>query len=154
MKLVVKIIKVAISTILVVVAALVLVVCAQRWWMANDASDIQGTWTIDASGKTVPITSSEITLTDDVTYTYTLDTFAKTITVKIGNYTGISHYVFSGDKKQLMLIDGTFNWAQTLTNDISDLLENVTSGAWRAESAGYTLHESTLGNHTRLNKVS
>lgn len=153
MKLVFKILKVAISTILLLFAVLVIILCAFRWWSANDVSQIQGNWEIAGTGKTVPITDSEITLTDDVTYTYTIDTFAKTIHVQIGNYSGTSHYVFSADKSEIMLIDGTFNWAQTLTNDVSDLIESITSGAWRADSAGYTLHENTLGTHTRLKRV-
>lgn len=148
-----KIIKVAITTVLVVIAISIIALCAFRWWAANDAYQFQGNWEIAGTGKTVPITDNEITLTDDVTYSYTLDTFAKTINVKIGNYTGSSHYVFSADKSEIMLIDGTFNWAQTLTNDVSDLIESVGSGAWRADSAGYTLHENTLGTHTRLKRV-
>jgi hypothetical protein len=128
-------------------------VIATRWVVANDASDIQGTWNIAGTDKEVPITSSEMTLTDDLTYSYTLDEFSKTIEVKLGSKSGKSHYVFSLNRQQIVIIDGEYDFFSSLAMDLSDFFSSIVSGTVSAQSAGYKSDESGR-TIIRLNKVS
>ena len=59
-----------------------------QWLRYDDAADIQGTWVIDGSSATITVTDSEIKMSDDVSYSYSLDTFSKTISFSFGKYAG------------------------------------------------------------------
>ena len=104
--------------VLVVVAVVVAFSC-WRWTFANDAQDIQGTWYIAGTQKTVDITSDGIKLADDVTYSYTIDEGAKTLSLSFGNMEGEARYRFSLDRQTLALRDGETTWGNSLSEDIS-----------------------------------
>ena len=109
----------------VVAGAVVLVVVAVvafscwRWTFANDAQDIQGTWYIAGTQKTVDVTADGIKLADDVTYSYTIDEGAKTLSLSFGNMEGEARYRFSLDRQTLALRDGETTWGNSLSEDIS-----------------------------------
>ena len=104
--------------VLVVVAVVVAFSC-WRWTFANDAQDIQGTWCIAGTQKTVEVTADGIKLADDVTYIYTIDEGAKTLSLSFGNMEGEARYRFSLDRQTLALRDGETTWGNSLSEDIS-----------------------------------
>ena len=106
------------AVVLVVVAVVVAFSC-WRWTFANDAQDIQGTWYIAGTQKTVDITSDGIKLADDVTYSYAIDEGSKTLSLSFGNMEGEARYRFSLDKQTLALRDGETTWGNSLSEDIS-----------------------------------
>lgn len=106
------------AVVLVVVAVVVAFSC-WRWTFANDAQDIQGTWCIAGTQKTVDVTADGIKLADDVTYSYTIDEGAKTLSLSFGNMEGEARYRFSLDKQTLALRDGETTWGNSLSEDIS-----------------------------------
>lgn len=106
------------AVVLVVVAVVVAFSC-WRWTFANDAQDIQGTWYIAGTQKTVDVTADGIKLADDVTYSYTIDEGAKTLSLSFGNMEGEARYRFSLDRRTLALRDGETTWGNSLSEDIS-----------------------------------
>lgn len=97
----------------VVIACVVAVVLAvgtgllswNQWFRYDDAADIQGTWTIDGSTATITVTDSEIKMNDEVSYSYSLDTFNKTISFSFGKYTGSGSYAFSPERTTLVITE-------------------------------------------------
>lgn len=77
-----------------------------RWYRFDDAADIQGTWRDVNTGTMLELDSSHLKIAGDVVYTYTLDTFAKTISYSLGNDNGFSSYRFSENRQELVLEDG------------------------------------------------
>lgn len=102
-----------------VVVAIVVAFSCWRWTFANDAQDIQGTWYIAGTQKTVDVTADGIKLADDVTYSYTIDEGAKTLSLSFGNMEGEARYRFSLDRQTLALRDGEITWGNSLSEDIS-----------------------------------
>ena len=76
-----------------------------QWLRYDDAADIQGTWVIDGSSATITVTDSEIKMSDDVSYSYSLDTFNKTISFSFGKYTGSGSYAFSPERDTLVITE-------------------------------------------------
>lgn len=101
------------------VAAVIIAFSCWRWTFANDVQDIQGVWYIAGTQKTVDITSDGIRLSDDVTYSYTIDEGSKTLSLSFGNMEGGARYRFSLDKQTLALRDGETTWGDSLSEDIS-----------------------------------
>lgn len=112
---------------------------------------MQGNWKIGTSEKIVPITSDKIALTDDATYSYDLDKTAKKITVKLGDMSGNSHYSFSFDRRQLVIVDKNLNALEAFFTDVSDLFFSVTDGSFSLSKGGFD-HGNEDGI-IRLNKV-
>lgn len=91
-----------------------------RWFLYDDTTEFQGTWQLADSAKVVPIDGATIELTDDVAYSYTLDTVAKTINFSFGNKSGGGRYRFSTDRSQLVITEGeTYSVVSTLLDDIA-----------------------------------
>ena len=90
-----------------------------RWTFANDAQDIQGTWYIAGTQKTVDVTADGIKLADDVTYSYTINEGAKALSLSFGNMEGEARYRFSLDRQTRALRDGETTWGNSLSEDIS-----------------------------------
>ncbi|MBR2789796.1 MAG: hypothetical protein IKD70_04165, partial [Eggerthellaceae bacterium] len=117
----------AVLFFLVLAALLVLTgfLSRERWYMHDDAFDIQGTWIIRGDAArghdeaTITITDSKIILDKDTTYGYTLDTRSKIITYTFQDLQGTGHYRFSADRKWLIIEDGNFNWFITCAEDFS-----------------------------------
>ena len=127
--------RIALSVAIGVFAAFVVACIAlavDRWWVHDDAQDIQGTWYIYDTEVAIPIGPETIGISEDAVYEYTIDTQAKTVTYRIGNLTGTSHYRFSSDRSQIALIeDGKKVFTATLFDDISwwfTSLANAISG--------------------------
>lgn len=127
--------RIALSVAIGVLAAFVVACIAlavDRWWVHDDAQDIQGTWYIYDTEVAIPIGPDTIGISEDAVYEYTIDTQAKTVTYRIGNLTGTSHYRFSSDRSQIALIeDGKKVFTATLFDDISwwfTSLANAISG--------------------------
>lgn len=94
-----------------------------RWFSADDAADIQGTWYLAGTSTPIEITEDRINLTKDVSYRYALDTGDKTIAFTFTNLAGSGCYRFSLDRNQLALVDGSFTGGDTLGRDIGWTLE-------------------------------
>ncbi len=94
-----------VSVVLVALAVATSVLAWNQWLRYDDAADIQGTWRVEGSTATFTVTSSDIQLTSDVSYPYTLDTFAKTISFSFGNYEGGGSYVFSPERDVLTITE-------------------------------------------------
>lgn len=123
------------------VAAFVLVVAAafswQRWLRFDDAQDFQGAWyaadTLSESGvaqetdaaHAVSISADAIQLTDDVAYSYHLDSWSKTLSFSFGKYVGSGSYQFSLDRRILVIKDGSYSWFSTLGDDAVWMFQNL-----------------------------
>ena len=94
-----------VSAVLVVLAVATSLLAWNQWLRYDDAADIQGAWRVEGSTATFTITDSQIQLTDEVSYPYTLDTFAKTISFSFGNYEGGGSYVFSPERDVLTITE-------------------------------------------------
>ena len=120
-----KILKVLAWIIVALTLVIVIAFCGTRWWFVNDVSDIQGNWKTEGSDAVFPITDTSLKLTDDVTYTYDIDTLSKTITTHLGNIQGKSHYRFSADRKTLYLQDANYDWLQSVNEDIKYFIASM-----------------------------
>ena len=123
-----------------------------RWFFVNDASDIQGTWNIVGTEKNIPITDTEMTLDEDLTYKYSLDQVSKKINVKLGNMSGTSHYKFSLDRSELVVFDGDYDELKSFNLDVLDFWKSVQDKTFSPTSAGYT--DCTDLKVIRLKKVA
>ena len=92
------------------------------------------------------IDGETIKLTEDVSWSYKLDTDAKTISYTFGNMEGSGRYRFSLDRSQLVISDGSgYTWLSTLADDIAwqfDQLVRAIQGQPQEEppsGAGYTV---------------
>lgn len=123
-----------------------------RWFFVNDASDIQGTWNIVGTEKNIPITDTEMTLDEDLTYKYSLDQVSKKINVKLGNMSGTSHYKFSLDRSELVVFDGDYDELKSFNLDFLDFWKSFQDKTFSPSSAGYT--DLTDLKVIRLKKVA
>ena len=86
-----------------------------RWLRYDDAAEFQGEWQTHGTTAVVVIDGETIKLTEDVSWSYTLDTDAKTISYTFGNMEGSGRYRFSLDRSQLVISDGDgYSWLSTL----------------------------------------
>lgn len=76
-----------------------------QWFRYDDAADIQGTWVIDGSSQSITINETDIVMTSDVSYPYTLDTFQKTISFSFKQYSGSGSYAFSPERTTLVITE-------------------------------------------------
>jgi len=76
-----------------------------QWLRFDDTADIQGTWAIDGTTQTITITDTDIVMTADVSYPYTLDTFQKTISFSFKQYSGSGSYAFSPERTELYITE-------------------------------------------------
>lgn len=91
-----------------------------RWLRYDDAREFLGEWQTHGTTAVVVIDGETIKLTEDVSWTYTLDTGAKTIAFTFGNMEGSGRYRFSLDRSQLVITDGDgYSWLSTLADDIA-----------------------------------
>ena len=91
-----------------------------RWLRYDDAAEFQGEWQTHGTAAVVVIDGETIKLSDDVAYSYTLDTSAKTIAFTFGNMEGSGRYRFSLDRSQLVITDGKgYSWFSTLADDVA-----------------------------------
>ncbi len=76
-----------------------------QWFRYDDTADIQGTWVIDGSNQSITINETDIMMTSDVSYPYTLDTFQKTISFSFKQYSGSGSYAFSPERTTLVITE-------------------------------------------------
>lgn len=98
----------AVVLVIVAIAAVVGGLFAwQRWFRYDDTADIQGTWQLEANKKQgVVIDSTHIDLMKGLAYTYSLDTWGKTISFTFNNETGTGSYHFNDDRTVLVIREG------------------------------------------------
>ncbi len=112
------------------IVLVVLVVAAafswDRWLRYDDAQDMTGEWDVPGTGTVIVLDGQAIKLTDEVSWPYTLDTGAKTISFTFGNRSGEGRYRFSPDRTQLTIMEGEgYSWTSTLFEDIAWSFDNV-----------------------------
>lgn len=126
--------KVAIALVILVVAA---VGCAagafawDRWLRYDDAWDIQGEWQLSGTQRVMVVTDSQLKITADVSYDYTIDEKAKTITYSFGDKSGTAHYRFSDDRNTLVIDEnGGTDWLVALHLKSDEVMDstNVAEG--------------------------
>lgn len=88
-----------------------------RWLLNDDASDFQGTWYVAGTDTPISISADAIALNGEVSYGYTLDASAKTVAFTFSDLSGAGHYRFSLDRQYLAIMDGSFGWWDTLSDD-------------------------------------
>ena len=111
---------IVVSSVLLVVLLAVGAFSWDRWLRYDDALEFQGEWQTHGTTAIVVIDGETIKLTEDVGWTYSLDTGAKTIAFTFGNMEGSGRYRFSLDRSQLVITDGEgYSWFSTLTEDIA-----------------------------------
>lgn len=97
----------------VIVAAVIAVVLAvgigvmswNQWFRYDDTADIQGTWQVEGSDVAFTFTEDEMVMTPEVSYTYELDTFQKTITFAFKDHQGQGTYAFSPERTTLVITE-------------------------------------------------
>lgn len=113
--------------------AVVIIVCFAffswgRWFASDDRADLEGTWYVVGTTTPITITSDAIVLSEDASYAYTVDPFAKSLSYTFGNLSGSGRYRFSQDRQTLAIIEGgAVSWFDTLCEDLARSVEN----AWR-----------------------
>ena len=118
--------RVVVAVLLVALAALVafsLYTVWNTWFRYDDAADFQGTWT-SSEGAAITIDANQIHVSDDVAYSYVLDTQAKTITFTFGRSEGHASYRFNENRTRIVLDeDNGTNWPVVLglqDDDVAD----------------------------------
>lgn len=114
------------GVILLLMLGVVAVFSWDRWLRYDDAAELQGEWQTHGSTAVVVIDGQQIKLTEDVAYSYTLDTGAKTLSYTFGNWTGEGRYRFSLDRSQLVIFDDRdATWFSTLTDDLGWMIDQA-----------------------------
>ena len=141
------------SVVALAIVACVLAFSAARWWLVDDAHDVQGTWSIENSDAQITISSTEIRMSSDVIFTYTLDSTSKQITENLADKTGKVHYVFSADRKELVLIEQDMDFFTATFLDAGNLLQTFFSGNYSDSSAGFVVSDIAEDSIVRLHKM-
>lgn len=139
--------------IALLIATATIIFSFTRWCVADDAQDIQGTWIVEDSDTTIQITDTEIRMTSDMIFTYSLDTGSKTIKERLDNKEGSAHYVFSQDRNELVIADINLDAVSSYFFDAGNLFKTVFSGKYKAPSAPYVSSVDD-SNVTRLKRAS
>lgn len=139
--------------IALLIATATIIFSFTRWCVADDAQDIQGTWIVDDSDTTIQVTDTEIRMTSDMIFTYSLDTGSKTIKERLDSKEGSAHYVFSQDRNELVIADINLDAVSSYFFDAGNLLNTVFSGKYKATSAPYVSSVDD-SNVTRLKRAS
>ena len=110
--------RIAILVIVVLVVAVLGTFSIYRWGVNDDYSDMQGTWQIDGTKTKIKIDEEKIKLNKEVSYEYAVDSVSKTLAFDFGQLSGSGRYRFSVDRNHLSLLDGDFDFGETLSDDI------------------------------------
>ena len=135
------------------IIALVLAFSACRWWLVDDAKDLQGTWKIEESSKSITINEAEIRMSDNAIFTYDVDASAKSITEHLAEKEGKVHYVFSFDRTELLLIDQDIDFFSSAFLDAGNLIYSIFSGNYSNNSAGFSGNYIAQDPIVRLHRV-
>ena len=141
------------SILACVIIAAIVAFSVFRWWIADDARDIQGTWGIENSDAQITISDTEIRMSSDVIFTYTLDSGAKQITENLAAKTGKVHYVFSADRKEVVFIEQDMDFFTATFLDAGNLLQTFFTGNYSASSAGFVVSDIADSSIVRLHKI-
>ncbi|MBQ3106076.1 MAG: hypothetical protein IJC51_01175 [Eggerthellaceae bacterium] len=98
-----------------------------RWVRGDDVVDMLGTWYVPNGANPILVEGGAIVLADDVAYSYALDTGSKTIDFTFGQMKGQGYYHFSPDRSILTIKDGQYSWMDTLIQDVSLTVEELTA---------------------------
>ena len=147
-KIIRRIIIVVVLLLLAALVALCVLFGMHRWNTYDDAEDFIGTWYVEDSDLPIVITEDKIELTDGVAYSYKLDPESKTITFKFGNMTGQGRYRFSLDRQQLSIMDGPYEYWDTLLDDAAWTLQAVIRDLQGLSMLNPSLEANTLSTGT------
>lgn len=143
-----------IFVIALLIALAVGVFCFSRWLLHDDAADIQGTWQIEGTNVTIVINETEIRMTSDTIFTYKLDSGSKNITEKLDTKSGTSHYIFSVDRSELLIMDRELDSFSSFCYDGANLLKSFFTGNYDASKAALPDDAVNTESVTRLKRVS
>lgn len=93
------------AVIIVVLAVATGLLSWNQWFRYDDAADIQGSWAVEGTNEVITFTDTDIVMTPEVSYPYTLDTFNKTIDFSFKQYGGEGKYVFSPERTTLVITE-------------------------------------------------
>lgn len=93
------------AVIIVVLAVATGLLSWNQWFRYDDAADIQGSWAVEGTSEIITFTDTDIVMTPEVSYPYTLDTFNKTIDFSFKQYGGEGKYVFSPERTTLVITE-------------------------------------------------
>lgn len=93
------------ATLIVVLVVATGVLAWNQWFRYDDAADLQGTWTVQGTDVAITITDTDMVMTSEVSYPYTMDTFAKTIQFSFQDYSGSGSYAFSSDRTTFVITE-------------------------------------------------
>ena len=93
-----------------------------RWLRYDDAADMQGEWYVAGTAVPITIDTGTMYLTDDVAYTYELDTHDKRIRYTFGPMEGQGTYWFGGERQFLVIADDGSETARTPLDDFAETL--------------------------------
>lgn len=144
-----RILRITIGTLVLLliagIVAIVVMFSTFRWNTYDDHADMQGIWQVSGTDAQITISEDTIKLTDDVAYKYVIDPDSKTIRFTFGNLEGQGHYRFSLDRKMLSIMDGQFDWGQTLSEDarwtLDALIEQTTNKSQKTPSGDENITE-------------
>ncbi len=119
-----------IARAIVILLVVALIACAalfawDRWFRYDDVHDVLGEWQMSNAERTMVITENNLRITSDVSYAYSLDTKAKTITYTFGDKEGVASYRFSEDRNTLIIDEhvGT-DWLVALRLKADEAMES------------------------------
>lgn len=149
-----RIIKWTVGTVVFLIVAAVVAIAVVfsvfRWQTYDDHVDMQGIWKVSGADAQITITEDEIRLTEDVAYKYVIDPDSKTIRFTFGNLVGEGHYRFSLDRSMLSIMDGEYEWGETLSEDAMWTLDALIDEALNDEQKNPSGEE----NITELTKLA
>lgn len=91
-----------------------------RWFRFDDHKSLISNWQVANSNSVVEINENNIVLDKNAIFEYHIDSFAKTISYKLGNMEGVSHYRFSWDRNQIAFIEnGSTNAFLSIFDDLA-----------------------------------
>lgn len=131
---------------LVVLFLAVLVIGAFSWyrWLAfDDARDVQGSWQVAGTTTIISIDADIVRITDDVAYSYALDSGEKSIALSFGEYAGGGHYWFTSDRQTLVFADGAATGIAALPGDIALTWEDLVASV-QGRAASLPSDENTV----------
>ena len=140
------------ATVAAIIIACTVAFSIFRWLIPNDAADVQGTWSIENSDTKITISEREIRMSEDVIFTYTLDATSKQITENLADKTGKVHYVFSADRKELVLIEQDMDFFTATFLDAGNLLQTFFAGEYSDTSAGFKNSDIAEDSIVRLHR--
>lgn len=106
-RILIEVAKFTLVTVLLVLVIAVGLFSWDRWFRYDDALDFQGRWIYAADATEVPVTidADEIRIADEVSYTYEVDPWSKTVTFRFSDLEGAASYRFTEDRSMIVVCE-------------------------------------------------